>query len=316
MTQISVDLRDAFFNEVLQKMRSDPKSILISDDQGAQAVSIMRQEMPTRCINAGIAEQNIIDVAAGLALSGMHPFVYGITPFMSYRCFEQIYLNLSCMSLPITIIGSGGGFTYSSDGPTHHALNDLAALRSLPNLNIFNPSDANSTAACAVQCCTNYQTNFVRIEKGVVSNIHPPDYTVGDGFSWAIPDGSIALISSGITTHEAVRAAKEFPSNKIAVLDIVRIKPLDIAKLAAALKRYSRVIVIEEQSPCGGLFSIVCEVIAGHGLSLPVARLGPADVICFDYGSRGFLAKIHGIDAEAICSHLAGVISNMSTSIR
>src|SRR4051812_13604995 len=116
----SQDLRDAFFGPIVDALVEDTKTVLLTDDQGAMAVEELRKRIPERILNVGIAEQNLVDVAAGLALEGMKPFVYGITPFVSMRCFEQIYVNLGCMNLPVSIIGSGGGFTYSTDGPTHH----------------------------------------------------------------------------------------------------------------------------------------------------------------------------------------------------
>ena len=299
-----IDLRDAFFGEIIPYLRNNADSIIITDDQGAMALDEFRKDYPTRYINFGIAEQSIIDLAAGLALEGLRPFVYGITPFISMRCFEQIYLSAGCMNLPICIIGSGGGFTYSTDGPTHHGLIDLALLRTIPNIAIFNPSDAHSTAVAARECLALKGPSYVRIEKGRVGDLHQSAESFANGFGYIRKGSRQLVITSGLVAHEAFKALQTPGLEHLALMDLVRFKPLDLTLLAAEIAAYEQIIVVEEQSPIGGLHSLVCEVCIGSQLNKSVHRIGPNDKAYFDYGTREYLYEVCGIDSSAISKAL------------
>ena len=127
-----IDMRDAFFDQVNTLAAGDRNVLMLIDDQGALSLDWLQQNLPEQYFNVGIAEQNLVSVAAGLALGGKIPYIYGIATFMTMRCYDQIRDDLCCMHLPVTILGSGAGYTYSGDGPTHHAAQDVAIMRALP----------------------------------------------------------------------------------------------------------------------------------------------------------------------------------------
>ena len=137
----SMDMRDHFFERLLQIMKMDSKIIIISNDYGAPKLDSIKEKFPSRFINAGITEQNIVSLVAGLASSGFKPIIYSISTFISLRSFEQIKLDISVMKLPVVILSVGAGYAYSADGPTHHAIDDIALINSLINCKIYSPSN-------------------------------------------------------------------------------------------------------------------------------------------------------------------------------
>ena len=180
-------MRDAFFDELYEIAASDPDVLLLTDDQGAFGLERIKRELEGQYFNVGIAEQNLVSVAAGLALGGKRPFIYGISTFMTMRCFEQINVDLCCHKLPVTIVGSGAGYMYSGDGPTHHATQDIGILRTLPGMNIFSPSDAVMTAKLARIAHESAGPNYIRIEKPRRVAQLSDCYGAGTGCGWCRP---------------------------------------------------------------------------------------------------------------------------------
>lgn len=294
----ATDIRDAFFNEVYYLVKNDSRVMVLSDDQGAFALDRIRADFPKQYINIGIAEQNLINVAAGLALGGLKPFVCGISNFMSLRCCEQISVNLCAMNLPVTIVASGGGLTYASDGPTHHSIQDVAVMRSMPNLSIYNPSDAASTAACARLCYTLPGPSYVRIEKGVLPGLYSKDDDISTGLGRLREGGDVLLISTGFQTQTAVKVAEQLQAQGVecSVLDVYRLKPCNTEGLLAQLRKAKRVVIMEEQTPIGGIGSLICELLGEHAVAVPVRRYSLADAPCYRYGSREWLHQQFGLD--------------------
>ncbi|HLD82597.1 MAG TPA: 1-deoxy-D-xylulose-5-phosphate synthase, partial [Candidatus Omnitrophota bacterium] len=135
-------MRDTFFNALYKIAKKDKKVVLLTADCGAPSLDKFKQELSAQYFTVGIAEQNMISIAAGLALEGRIVYAYAIAPFASLRCYEQIKVDLCCMNLPVTVLGIGAGFAYDIMGPTHHATEDISIMRSLPNMTILNPSDS------------------------------------------------------------------------------------------------------------------------------------------------------------------------------
>ena len=249
-----IDMRDAFFRELLRVAREDPRIIVLTADHGAQALVDFEREFPNRFINVGIAEQNMISVAAGLAAEGKRPVAYGIAPFVSLRALEQITLNVAAMQLPVTIASIGSGFTYSTDGLTHHGLQDVAALLSMPQMTVLNSSDPASTEAFARQVSTCLFPRYVRLEKGL-----RPSHTRAQG-NWENQgwgtiregDGGCLVITTGAISHSVANAADEVMKLRGAlptVVDVHRLAPFPDAGLFELIARSSSVLVVEEQYP-------------------------------------------------------------------
>lgn len=302
-----MDIRDAFFDEVYRLAQSDRRVMVLTDDQGAFALDKIRADLPGQYINIGIAEQNLINVAAGLALGGLKPFACGISNFMSLRCCEQISVNLCAMNLPVTIVASGGGLTYSGDGPTHHSIQDAAVMRTMPNIQIFNPADAASTAACARLCHEAEGPSYVRIEKGVLPALHATPADLRSGLARLMHGDEVLIISTGFLTQTAVRVAEQLHAQDIAcgVLDLFRIKPLNISALLANLRRARHVVIMEEQTPVGGIASLICEILGEHAIAVPVRRYGLPDAPCYRYGTREWLHEQFGLDAATVAREVA-----------
>jgi transketolase len=302
-----MDIRDAFFDEVYRLTQSDRRVMVLTDDQGAFALDKIREDLPEQYINIGIAEQNLINVAAGLALGGLKPFVCGISNFMSLRCCEQISVNLCAMNLPVTIVASGGGLTYSGDGPTHHSIQDAAIMRTMPNIQIFNPSDAASTAACARLCYETEGPSYVRIEKGLLPVLYATPADLRSGLSRLIRGEEVLIISTGILTQTAVKVAEQLHALDIdcGVLDLFRLKPLNRPALLENLRQARRIVIMEEQTPVGGIGSLICEMLGEHAIAVPVRRYCLPDAPCYRYGTREWLHEQFGLDAATVARDVA-----------
>jgi transketolase len=303
----TVDIRDAFFDEVYRLAQSDRRVMVLTDDQGAFALDKIREDLPEQYINIGIAEQNLINVAAGLALGGLKPFACGISNFMSLRCCEQISVNLCAMNLPVTIVASGGGLTYSSDGPTHHSIQDVAIMRTMPGIQILNPSDAASTAASARLCYETHGPSYVRIEKGLLPALYAAPADLRAGLSRLVHGEDVLIISTGFLTQTAVKVAEQLHDRDIAcgVLDLFRLKPINTSALLSNLRRARRVVVMEEQTPIGGIASLIFELIGEHALAVPVRRYCLPDAPCYRYGTREWLHEQFGLDAATVAREVA-----------
>jgi transketolase len=312
----ATDIRDAFFNEVYLLAQADRRVMVLTDDQGAFALDRIRAELPSQYINVGIAEQNLINLAAGLAIGGMKPFACGISNFMSLRCSEQISVNLCAMNLPVTIVASGGGLTYASDGPTHHSIQDAAVMRTMPNMKIFNPADAMSTAACARLCHQSDGPSYVRIEKGQLPGLYAPDDNFSPGLSRLREGVDALIISTGYLTQTAVKVASElqFLGIDCGVLDLYRLKPLNTGALLTQLRQAQRIIIMEEQTPIGGIGSLVCELLGEHGLAVRVRRYHLPDAPCYRYGSREWLHQEFGLDFLSVARGIADWLLSNETA--
>lgn len=300
----NIDLRDAFFDEVYLLAKNDPDLIFLTVDMGAFSLERFKKDIPEQFINVGVSEQNIINIASGLALDGKKVFVYGIIPFITFRCFEQIKVNLSALNLPVTIVGIGAGVTYGSDGPTHHATQDIAAMRALPGLTILNPSDSIMTSALAKKAYNSKGPQYIRVERGKAPLLYDAeaDFSTGIG---TIKNGSdLTIVSTGMMVHRAVEAAQQLGKKSInaGVIDLFRLKPVNKKMLLEILSRSKKIVTLEENSIIGGLGSIVCETLSDNQLDVPLKRLALDDNHCYDYGDREWILKQNGLDVESIVS--------------
>jgi len=297
------DIRDAFFEEMLLLAQKDPNVIFLTADMGAFALEHFKKELPERYINMGVAEQNMISVAAGLALSGKKVFVHSIIPFVTARCYEQIKIDLCCMKLPVVIVGIGAGLTYAGDGPTHHGINDIALMRSLPNMTIFSPSDAPSTRAACRMAYRDHNPVYVRLEKGVLPEVydeHHDDFALG--FKMLREGRDVTILSSSFMTHQACAAADILQERgfSVMIIDVLRLKPLNIDAVEPILRNSRLLVTVEEHSLVGGLGSLIAECLADRDIAVPLRRLGIGDAHCFEPLSRGELQAIYGLSVGDI----------------
>ena len=223
-------MRDAFSDELTNLAGSDPRVVLLMGDIGNHMFDRFKELYPTRFFNCGIAEANMISVAAGLAMSGFRPFVYTFSSFDIGRPYEQIRIDLAFQNLPVIIIGLGGGLTYSSLGPTHYICEDLAVTRALPNMTIICPADAVETRAAIRAALQKEGPVYIRIGKKNEPVIYkiPPDFVIGKGIT--IEDGTdICILGTGSILPNVIAAAHLLRESglKPRVVSFHTIKPLD-----------------------------------------------------------------------------------------
>lgn len=284
-------------------MRSNPKSYFLVGDLGYHAVEEIEKEFPTRFINAGVAEQNMIGMAAGLALNGNKVFVYSIIPFLTMRPFEQIRNDLCYQNLDVVLIGAGAGLSYGILGPTHFAMEDIAIMRSLPKMTVFSPADeteailgmkAMEQLKGPVYFRTGGRTEPVIFEK-------PYDFKLGKGH--VIRNGDkVVIFASGPILKEALGAADQLIEEglDLAVVDIHTIKPFDTELVKKMAKKAKLIVTVEEHFLTGGLGSAVAEVMAETGTAARLVRMGVDDQFVKLTGSQKYLRSALGIDAKGI----------------
>lgn len=296
-------MRDAFFDEVYNIAKNDSQVIFLTADMGAYSLVRFKRDLGNQYINVGVAEQNMVSIAAGLALGGKKVFIYSIVPFVTLRCYEQIKVDLCCMNLPVTIVGVGGGLTYGSDGPTHHATYDVAVMRVLPEITILNPSDSVITKAFAMIAYKNPGPTYVRIEKGKLPLIYDEkSSSFQDGLA-EIRDGrDLTIISTGIMVHQALKVSQILASRSISagVVDLYRIKPLNEEMLLKIIDESKRLVTLEENTIIGGIGSIVSQVLTDNKRNVTLKRIAIPDEHCFKTGDRESLHVLYKLDADNI----------------
>jgi len=291
------DIRDAFFDQLYEIASKDKNVIFLTADMGALSLTKFRKDMPEQFVNVGIAEQNMVSVAAGLALGGKRVFIYTIVPFATERCFEQIKIDICTMELPVTIIGTGPGLAYAPDGPTHHAIEDVSVMRALPGMTIFSPCDQYTAAAAAdlAYACDN--PVYVRIDKGKQPIRYNKNTDFAQGATSLLAGADILIISTGIMTHRAMELADKLKERGIqpGVIDLFRIKPLSEDLLEAEIRKYKSIVTLEEHTLIGGIGSAISELMHDKGIILPLKRVGIPDQYCHKYGGREWMQKYLGI---------------------
>lgn len=297
-----IDLRDAFFDTLYDIAKNDSNVMCLAADMGAFSLNRFKKDLPRQYMNVGVAEQNLVSVAAGLALGGKKVFIYAIAPFITQRCYEQIKIDLSCMCLPVTLIGVGAGIAYGGDGPTHHATQDIAALRALPAMTILNPSDSVTAAAAARMAYENSGPVYVRLDKGQFPSVYSNEEDFSDGLSLLREGSDVLIVTTGIMVHRAREVADELEKHLIdaGIVDVFVLKPMNQKKLLHIVEQYNQVITLEEHSIIGGLGSAVSEVLTDNQKAVAVKRIALADEPCQGYGDRQWMHEYYGLDVESI----------------
>lgn len=298
-------MRDAFIGTLCDRMSEDSSIFFLVADLGAPALDRIRAEYPDRFLNVGIAEQNLINVASGLALEGFSVYTYAIAPFITMRAYEQVRVSLAVSSqirpVNVTMIGLGGGVSYVVSGPTHHCLEDLAIMRLLPNISVYCPSDWVVATQLVDHTRESIGPKYIRFDGKALPALYadPADVDIAKGFAQLAPGRDICLVSTGFMSHRALNVAKERPG--IAVIDIFSLKPCDEVALASALASYRHVITMEEGFiNNGGLDSLVTKVVREHELCARQHPIGFNDRYVFELGSRDRLHAMNGMDETAV----------------
>lgn len=310
MTTANLEMRDAFIAALFLHAKKDRDIVFLTNDYGAPSLDQFREELPEQFVNMGIAEQNIISVAAGMALGGKRVYVYSIASFITLRCLEQIKIDLCCMDLPVTIIGVGGAYGYSADGPTHHATEDIALMRAIAGMQIYCPADANSSERLVDLSLHSSHPMYVRLDKGKYPLLYDRDGDLSAGFSRLREGDDVCIVATGTMVHRAKEAAEELEKHDIraGVVDTYRVKPFPQG-LQLLLSKQKRIVSIEEHTLCGGLGSSIAETIGDNDMCIPLKRFGISDDQLYAYGLRDALHQERGIDR-------IGVVESILTWVR
>ncbi len=298
----NITQRDSFWNKIYDLAKEDKDIIVLSADMGAPSLDKFRKDLPDQFVNVGIAEQNAILIASGLAKEGKRVFVYAIAPFITFRCLEQIRVNNSMMKISITVVGVGAGFGYEDSGPTHHMIEDIALMRSMPDLVVNSISDSVMAASVAETSCQMTKANYVRLDRLVLPVVYGQDEDFSKGVS-ILKEGDVYIATTGSMVHVALQAAEQMSKNghSVGVVDVYTI-PIYEQNFIEAIGESKKLITLEEHFVSGGFSSAVCEVLQDNGVMIPVKRIGIAmdKGYCYAYGGRDIIRKHYGIDENSV----------------
>ncbi len=294
-------MRDAYISRIYELAKKNKDLIFVTNEQGAASLDILRENLPNQFINAGISEQNIITTAAGLAYAGKRVIVYSIATFITLRCFEQIKIDLCVMKLPVTIVGVGTCYSYSTDGPTHHATEDISIMRSLANIEIFSPADAIQAHKLADYSLKNRNPVYIRLDREKQNIINNINFNPNNGFNKLSNGSKNCIISTSNMVNNCLEVVKILSKDKLKVklIDMYKLKPLNKG-LIKELKNITNIFTVEEHSLNGGLGSIISEFCSDNLLKVNIYRLGISDQKLYNYGERNYLHKINKIDINNI----------------
>lgn len=294
--------REAYGVTLAELGKENDKIVALDADLSKSTKSAdFEKAFPDRFFNVGIAEQNMMGMAAGLASVGLIPFASTFAMFASGRAFEQIRNSIAYPKANVKIVGSHSGLTVGEDGATHQALEDIALMRSIPNMVVIVPSDATETAAAIKAAAEYYGPVYIRTGRMAVEDVHPNgvDFKIGKGETLLQGD-DVAIIATGIGVKMALDAAEELKQDGISarVINISTIKPMDEELVVRAAKECGRIITVEEHNTIGGLGSAVAEVVT-QAHPVFVHRIGVEDRFGRS-GKPNDLLEAYGLNKEAI----------------
>ena len=306
-------MRDAFAQEMTRLAAERTNVTLLSGDIGNRMFDRYKQVAPERFFNCGIAEANMMSVAAGMALSGLRPVIYTIAPFTTTRCLEQIRVGVAYHQAPVVIVGTGSGLSYAELGPTHHSLEDMAILRTLPGLNVVAPADSAELEAQLREALDAPRPTYMRIGKKGEPPLHGESAQLGIGKANLLREGSdLLVLGVGPILGEALQAAEAVAAEgfSVAVVSLGGVKPLDSAFLEAMAERYPRWLSLEEHGITGGMGSALLEWLAEReGPAIRLKRLGVPDAFLHELGNQRYTHQQLGLDSAGLVQTFRQVIA-------
>jgi transketolase len=301
------DFRDAVFENIYEAALKDKNIIVLLGDQGAQTFDKFRKHIPEQLINVGASEQSLMGIASGLARNGKKVFIHGITPFVTLRCFEQINLDIGYSNLPITIIGIGTGISYSHEGVTHHATQDVAVMKSIPNLTIYNPSDSVCLSRIIEDILVHPKLSYIRFDHSPLPNIRI-DCDL-KGFE-VLKEGRKVFIATGNMVHTALELYKSLRDSiniphgarlvfNVGVIDLYRL-PIN-----PELKKHidGKEVYVFEEHLTGGFSSSVADFILDNNLNVKFKRFVIKDYVR-EYGDRQDILNKLGLSKEQLVKEI------------
>lgn len=306
-------MRDAFSDALVAAAIADPKVLLLTGDHGYALFDEFRKVRPEQYINCGIAEQNMVGVAAGLAKAGFKPIVYGLAAFVPVRVLEQIKIDVCYENLPVILIGDGAGLVYSHLGTSHQSTEDIACTRAIPSLSVLSPSDRFEMTASLQLALQLASPVYLRVGKCDRGDVHSSQIRLQAGKLMQLTKGEqrIALLATGSMVKTALELVEQ--GLVAEVWSVPSIKPLNAQELAEIAKRVDCVITLEEHSVIGGLGACIAEELAAHR-PIPLCRIGVEDRFSALCGSYEYLLVEHQIDISSVRKRIDTFLADISAS--
>lgn len=294
-------MRDAFSQTLVALAKNDPRVLLLTGDHGYSLFDQFRSACPEQYINAGVAEQNMVGMAAGLARVGYRPMVYGLSAFIPVRVAEQIKLDISHDNLPVILFGDGAGLVYSHLGTSHQSLEDVAILRSMPNMQIYSPADRFEMQVCMERGFHSSRPTYIRMGKADRGDIHtamPTQLNAPLALMQPEPSASVVFYATGSMTTTALKLAQNH-CPQAAVFSVPQLHPIAPATIHTQCHTATHVVTFEEHCISGGLGSAVCEILSSNSPK-SVLRIGSSHAFSKNCGSYDYLLLEHGLDFDSV----------------
>ncbi|GHF37139.1 transketolase [Deinococcus metalli] len=304
-------MRTAFSQSLIRLAQADPNVVLLTGDHGYALFDEFRRVCAQQYVNAGIAEQNMVGVAAGLAKAGLRPIVYGLSAFVPIRVLEQIKIDVCYEQLPVIFAGDGAGVVYSALGSSHQSTEDVAALRALPSIQILSPADAYELKACMTLAYETAGPVYLRMGKADLGDVHDRPLTLraGEVLNLRAGQGPLAFLATGSMVKTALKVADDFPG--AAVWSVPSIKPLSEAAVASVARAHQVLVVVEEHSVLGGLGAAVAEIVSTHAPTY-VCRIGIQDRFSEFCGSYSYLMQEHRLTADDVQAQVEAFLGRLT----
>lgn len=303
-------MRNAYIQALTELAGKDANVLAVISDNGAIVYDDYRERYPKQYLNAGIAEANMIAMAAGLAEQGKIPFTYTIGAFLAYRAYEFILNDVCLQQQNVKIIGIGAGFSYSALGPTHHTIFDIPLLRSMPGLTVMSPATPKEVKACVRAAYEIKGPVYIRIGTGREEELYEGECPFMPGRANVLREGDdVTIIGTGSILANTVKAAKLLGEKGVSmrILDMTSLVPFDRDAVICAAKETGHILTIEEHSICGGLGSIVADILAEDRLDVPFDRMGLTG-FAKGYGKLDEMRAYNGLGIEDIVRRVEALL--------
>jgi transketolase len=306
-------MRDALIEQICNRMHKDKSLFFVTADFGSPKLDKLKEEFKDRFINVGIAEQNLINIATGLALEGFTVYAYAIAPFLTMRAYEQIRNNLSLLSqtkeFNINLIGVGAGLSYDMSGPSHHCLEDISIIRTLPNITVFSPSDWVLAERFVDYSIKVKKAKYARFDSKPLPQIYEDgiDINMQNGFYELAKGEGVCLVSTGFMTHSALKVIDRLREENINIglIDMFFLRPFNQQMFFELLNKYKFVITLEEAFiNKAGLDSLVSTFLESRDSNIRLKRMGFKDEHVFEIGGREHLHKLNALDEDSIIKNV------------
>lgn len=306
-------MRAAFTQKIEKLAENNPDIFLLTADLG-KFFNSFKEKFPKRFINCGVAEQNMISVAAGLSLAGKNVYCYSIIPFLTMKALENIRVDICYQNLNIKLLGAGGGLVYGVEGMTHQAIEDISIMRSLPNMTVVAPGDLLEVEAIAEESVNFPGPLYIRFGKDKPSQVHQtlPNFKIGKGI--VLKKGKkIALIVAGTLLSEAKKTVESLAEKGIDIsfVSMPTIKPIDKGLLEELAKNHQAVFTFEDHSKIGGLGTAVTEVLVEMNFKGRIKKIALPDEYSKYVGGMDYLYKCYGLDSESLTKYILKEYQNL-----